>query len=93
MATNKDKKHYISRSESRAIAKENSKAIRHFEKQKKRRVKPDDYTTEMKDLFYSRRFDCGRSRRIGLRKKRNFAFLNAACAGAQRSDCKRLHKI
>ena len=49
MATNKDKKHYISRSESRAIAKENSKAIRHFEKQKKRRVKPDDYTTEMKD--------------------------------------------
>ena len=49
MATNKDKKHYISRSESRAIAKENSKAIRHFEKQKKRRAKPDDYTTEMKD--------------------------------------------
>ncbi len=43
------KKHYISRSESRRIAKENSKAIRHFEKQKKRRVKVDDYTTEMKD--------------------------------------------
>ncbi len=49
MATNKDKKHYISRSESRAIAKENSKAIRYYEKQKKRRAKPDDYTTEMKD--------------------------------------------
>ena len=49
MATNKDKKHYISRSESRAIARENSKAIRHFEKQKKRRAKPDEYTTEMKD--------------------------------------------
>lgn len=49
MATNKDKKHYISRSESRAIARENSKAIRRFEKLKKRRAKPDDYTTEMKD--------------------------------------------
>lgn len=49
MATNKDKKHYISRSESRAIARENSKAIRHFEKRKKRRAKPDEYTTEMKD--------------------------------------------
>ncbi|MCM1545461.1 MAG: ABC transporter ATP-binding protein [Clostridiales bacterium] len=49
MATNKDKKHYISRSESRAIAKENSKAIRHFEKQKKRRAKPDEYTAVMKD--------------------------------------------
>ncbi len=49
MATNKDKKHYISRSESRAIAKENSKAIRHFEKQKKRKAKPEDYTAVMKD--------------------------------------------
>lgn len=49
MATKKDKKHYISRSESRAIAKENSKAIRRFEKLKKRRAKPDEYTTEMKD--------------------------------------------
>lgn len=44
-----DKKHYISRSESRKIAKENSKAIRHFEKQKKRKAKPDEYTCEMKD--------------------------------------------
>lgn len=43
------KKHYISRSESKQIAKENSKAIRHFEKLKKRRVKVDAYTTEMKD--------------------------------------------
>ena len=49
MATNKDKKHYISRSESRQIAKENSKAIRHFEKQKKRKCKPDEYTAVMKD--------------------------------------------
>lgn len=49
MATKKDKKHYISRSESRAIARENSKAIRRFEKLKKRRAKPDEYTTEMKD--------------------------------------------
>ena len=49
MADNKDKKHYISRAESRQIARENSKAIRRFEKQKKRRAKPDDYTTQMKD--------------------------------------------
>ena len=49
MATNKDNKHYISRSESHRIAKENSKAIRHFEKQKKRKCKPDDYTAVMQD--------------------------------------------
>ncbi len=49
MANEKDKKHYISRSESRKIAKENSKAIRHFEKQKKRKVKPEEFTCEMKD--------------------------------------------
>ncbi|MDE5765648.1 MAG: ABC transporter ATP-binding protein [Clostridia bacterium] len=49
MAANKDNKHYISRSESRAIARENSKAIRFYEKQKKRKVKPDEYTTQMKD--------------------------------------------
>ncbi|MCM1438302.1 MAG: ABC transporter ATP-binding protein [Roseburia sp.] len=49
MATNKDKKHYISRSESRAIAKENSKAIRRFEKRKKRRAKPEEYTGVMND--------------------------------------------
>ncbi len=48
MAT-KDKSHYITRSESRAIAKENSKAIRHYEKLKKRKASPDEYTTEMKD--------------------------------------------
>lgn len=47
--TKKDKKHYISRKESKKIAKENSKAIRHFEKQKKRKVKVEDFTTEMKD--------------------------------------------
>ena len=44
-----DKKHYISRSESRAIAKENSRAIRHFEKLKKRKCKPEEYTTVMQD--------------------------------------------
>ena len=36
------KKHYISRSESRKIAKENSKAIAHFEKQKRRKVRPEE---------------------------------------------------
>ena len=51
MADNKKdfKKHYISRSESRAIAKENSKAIKKFEKQKKRKVRPEEYVTQMKD--------------------------------------------
>lgn len=49
MANEKDKKHYISRSESRKIAKENSKAIRYYEKQKKRKAKPDDYTCRMDD--------------------------------------------
>ena len=44
-----DKKHYISRSESRAIAKENSRAIRHPEKLKKRKCKPEEYTTVMQD--------------------------------------------
>lgn len=44
-----DKKHYISRSESKAIAKENSRAIRHFEKLKKRKCKPEEYTTVMQD--------------------------------------------
>jgi peptide/nickel transport system ATP-binding protein len=42
-------KHYISRSESRRIAKENSKAIRYFEKRKKRRVNPSEYVTTMRD--------------------------------------------
>lgn len=49
MANGKDKKHYISSSESRKIAKENSKAIRYYEKQKKRKVKIEAYTAEMKD--------------------------------------------
>jgi len=44
-----DNKHYISSSESRRIAKENSKAIRHFEKLKRRKAKPDEYTAVMKD--------------------------------------------
>ena len=51
MADNKKdfKKHYISRSESRAIAKENSKAIKYYEKRKKRKCNPDEYTTQMTD--------------------------------------------
>ncbi len=43
------KKHYISASESRKIAKENSKAINYYEKQKKRKVNVDEFTTQMKD--------------------------------------------
>ena len=42
-------KHYISRKESREIAKNNSKMIRNFEKQKKRKIRPEEYVTEMKD--------------------------------------------
>ena len=49
MANEKDKKHYISRSEQRKIAKENSKAIRYFEKKKKRKAKPDEYTCQLTD--------------------------------------------
>lgn len=52
MADNKTqdkKKHYISRKESRQIAKENSRAIRKFEKQKKRKAKVEDYTAQMND--------------------------------------------
>lgn len=43
------KKHYISRSESRRIAKENLAAVRNFEKAKKRKVKPEEYLTQMKN--------------------------------------------
>ncbi len=51
MAENKSdkKKHYISHKESRQIAKENSRAIRHFEKEKKRKIRPEEYVTQMKD--------------------------------------------
>jgi peptide/nickel transport system ATP-binding protein len=42
-------KHYISRRESKQIAKENSKAIHYYEKLKKRKVVPSEYVTEMKD--------------------------------------------
>ena len=47
--TEENKKHYITRAESRRISKENSKSIRHFEKLKKRRAHVDEYTTQMKD--------------------------------------------
>ncbi len=51
MAENKQdkKKHYISAKESRQIAKENSKAIKYYEKRKKRKCNPDEYTTQMTD--------------------------------------------
>lgn len=50
MANNSDnKKHYISRKESKRIAKENSAKIRYFEKQKLRKAHVDEYTTQMQD--------------------------------------------
>ena len=50
MSENKDKaKHYISHKESREIARENRKAINYYEKQKKRKARPEEYITEMKD--------------------------------------------
>ena len=42
-------KHYISRKESKEIARENRKAINYYEKQKKRKANPEEYVTEMKD--------------------------------------------
>lgn len=41
--------HYISGKESRRIAKENAKQTKYFEKRKKRRVKEEEFITEMKD--------------------------------------------
>jgi len=51
VAANKQdkKKHYISAKESRQIAKENSKAIKYYEKRKKRKANPDEYTAQMTD--------------------------------------------
>ena len=51
MAGNKSEKskHYISRKESREIARENRKAINYYEKQKRRKAKPEEYITQMKD--------------------------------------------
>ncbi len=49
MADKKNSQHYISGKESRRIAKENAKAIAYYEKRKKRKVKPEEYLTEMKD--------------------------------------------
>ena len=42
-------KHYISHKESREIAKENRKAINYYEKQKRRKARPEEYVCEMKD--------------------------------------------
>ncbi|MDE6586397.1 MAG: ABC transporter ATP-binding protein [Clostridia bacterium] len=50
--------HYLSKSESRRIAAENRKAIRAFEKRKKRRgVNESEYITEMKDSANIVEFD------------------------------------
>ncbi len=47
--TNSKKSHYISGKESRRIAKENAKQTKYFEKRKKRKVKEEEFVTEMKD--------------------------------------------
>ncbi len=49
MADNNKKSHYISGRESRRIAKQNAKSIAYYEKRKKRKVKREEYITEMKD--------------------------------------------
>ncbi|MDE6585759.1 MAG: ABC transporter ATP-binding protein, partial [Clostridia bacterium] len=46
---NSKKAHYITGAESRRIAKENAKATRRYEKLKKRKVKEEEFITEMKD--------------------------------------------
>ncbi len=53
----KDKSHYISGRESRRIAKENFKATKYYEKQKKRKVKEEEFLTEMKDASNIIEFD------------------------------------
>ena len=42
-------KHYISHKEAKEIARENRKAISYYEKQKKRKARPEEYISEMKD--------------------------------------------
>ena len=49
MSENKKNSHYISAKESRRIVKENMKAIRYYEKRKKRKIVEDEFITEMKD--------------------------------------------
>lgn len=46
---NNNKSHYISGAESRRIAKENAKATKYYEKRKKRKIKQEEFITEMKD--------------------------------------------
>ncbi|MDE5667603.1 MAG: ABC transporter ATP-binding protein, partial [Clostridia bacterium] len=46
---NSKKSHYISGAESRRIAKENAKQTKYFEKRKKRKIKEEEFVTEMKD--------------------------------------------
>ncbi len=45
----KEKKHYLSGKEIRAIAKENNKVMRRLEKYKRRKAPEAEFTTEMKD--------------------------------------------
>ena len=49
MSENKKNSHYISAKESRRIVKENMKAIRYYEKRKKRKIVESEFVTEMKD--------------------------------------------
>ena len=46
---NSKKSHYISGAESRRIAKENAKATKYYEKRKKRKVKEEEFITQMQD--------------------------------------------
>lgn len=45
----KDKSHYLSKQETREIAKENKRVIRELEKKKRRKADESEYTTQMKD--------------------------------------------
>ncbi|MDE7082795.1 MAG: ABC transporter ATP-binding protein [Clostridia bacterium] len=47
--TNTKKSHYISGAESRRIAKENAKQTKYYEKRKKRKIREEEFVTEMKD--------------------------------------------
>ncbi|MBQ8374067.1 MAG: ATP-binding cassette domain-containing protein, partial [Clostridia bacterium] len=44
-----DSSHYITSSESKRIMRENNKAIRYYEKRKKRKIVESEFLTEMKD--------------------------------------------
>ena len=48
-STKKEKAHYLSAKETRAIAKQNARTIRELEKRKKKAVSEEAYTTQMRD--------------------------------------------